>query len=165
MAAQTTYPVFDAFAKESPQAEHLSELKQYNQRCYALVRKVYERNLAAGKKGKELFRAYARLRAMPMDHTIFNLAMPLPKYEIFPEDHGAPVYAGAMGAAETLLNGEYRICSIEEEAECKKQDVDDHNAKIAQREKAAGSAAAAMMAGIANRFMGPPPAPAGARGK
>lgn len=167
MAAQTTYPVYDPWAKENPPAEHLSELRQYNQHCFALVKKVYERNKAAGKKGKELFWALGILRARPDKVWVnFNLAMPLAKYEIFPRDEGAVDYGGAMGAAETLLNGEYRIANIEEEAECRRKDIEAHNAVMARRAQAGTANIAAMIGTMAKQVMGPvTPSPAGTKGR
>ena len=123
MAMVTTFPVYDPWNVSTPAAEHIGEIRQYNQRIYALVRKVYERNQAAGKKGKELFWATGILRADPKRHTNFNLAMRIDKYEIFPRDVGAVEYAGSMGAAETLLGGEWRIASLDEEIACVKQDI------------------------------------------
>ena len=63
MPAMTTFPVHDPWSRETPQAEHLGELRQFNQRCYALVKKVLDRNQAAGKKGKEIFWVYGIMRA------------------------------------------------------------------------------------------------------
>lgn len=166
MPATTTFPVYDPWIKETPHADHIGELRAFNQKCYALVRKVYERNTAAGKKGKEAFYAVGIHRTQPNRNFTFNLAMQLPKYEIFPRDVGAVEYAGAMGAAETLLNGEYRIASLEEEVEVKKWEEKARSEKLAQRERNASAQAASLMAGIANRVMGPfTPSPAGAKGK
>ena len=166
MPAMTTFPVHDPWSRETPQAEHLGELRQFNQRCYALVKKVLDRNQAAGKKGKEIFWVYGIMRARPECHVIFNLAMKLDKYEIFPLDLGVPEYSGAMGCAETLLGGAYRIASIEEEAECIQRDIKAREAKLAQRRESAGLQLGSALGEMAKKFMGPlTPAPAAGKGR
>lgn len=165
MAAVTTFPVYDPWSKDAPAAEHLSELRSYNQRIYALVKSVVERNKAAGKKGKDIF-TVCGIHRRDGFHVFFYLAMQISKYEIYPLDEGAPQYEGALTAAEALMDGRYRIASLEEEAECKQRDVEAHNAKMAQREKIGTMQAAALMSGLAARVMGPvTPSPALAGGK
>ena len=97
--------------------EHLSDIER---RCEALILEAYEHNVKQGKKGQARHIVCGIHREKDI-HNWFNLAMNLPILRM--KGVRCQAYAGAMGHAETLLSGEWRIANEKEEAACRAKDA------------------------------------------
>ena len=124
---QTSFAVYDPFSKEMPRPKHLSNYKLVTAEVEALIARVFTE-----RKGN--LHVCAILRTDETRHNWLNLTMALPNLGVRRELLQAKEYAGAMGHAEQLLDGTFRLASPEEEAACRVKDVQAKEKKLAERE-------------------------------
>ena len=124
---QTSFAVYDPFSKAMPSPKHLANYKLVIAEVESLIAKLF-----AERKGN--LHICAILRTDETQHAWLNLTMALPNLGVRRELLQAPEYAGAMGHAEQLLDGMFRVATPEEEAVCRKRDFDARETKLAARE-------------------------------
>lgn len=143
MPLQTSYPIYDPYSKAMPNAEHISDYKMFERRAKALIKKVYDAGIAAGKH--DPFEVCCINREHPGHHTYLRLAMDMPELDVRCDLQ----YGGAMGHAEQILEGMWRIASADEEKVCRQKDIDATAAVLKKRDLLATAGADAMGARIA----------------
>lgn len=134
------YRIFNPWDAQLGHGDFVEQLRDIERRCEALIIEAYERNLKMGKTGQALHIVCGIHREKGI-HNWFNLAMNLPALRI--RGVRCQEYAGAIGHAETLLSGEWRIANEKEEAECRAKDV---AAAKAKKEAQTAMATASMVA-------------------
>lgn len=133
---QSGIQTFDPNEKdyEKAKAKNLTARVEFERMALNLIVKVFIRNMNAGKRGDERFYCYAIHRRLGI-HRRFNLCMQIVEGTSVrrvavgtgENQESVPVvpereYGGALNNAETMLQGEWRLATLEEEPELAKKD-------------------------------------------
>lgn len=140
--------VCDPYAKERKVVKEVGREAEFQQAALNLIAMIFVRNMNAKKVGDERFYVYAVHRTKGI-HVRFNLAMTVVQNnQIRAVTIGSDInqesvlvrpdveYGGALSNAETLLSGDWRVASLEEEVELAAKDKAAADAVIAERLKA-----------------------------
>lgn len=131
------FRIFNAFGKERGQETIVPSWGHVEIHALAVIEHVYKRNVQ--NSSVEPFQCCAIHRDRPNVHRWFNLQKPIPERQV--GDATTPEYGGAMRHAVSLLSGEWRVASLEEEAACRKLD---EAATVAERDRREREAAKGM---------------------
>jgi hypothetical protein len=134
------YRIHDPFKADLNDPSFIESTSAYERLCLDLIFRVHERNEKIGRKGQDCFIICAIHRQKGI-HNYFNLAMNIP--QLTSRGIRCSEYGGALGHAEQLLEGDWRIATPDEEKTCREKDEEARRAKVERmtRDKTLGMAA------------------------